>query len=717
MFFFDLEAGGLLGTRSSILSAAYGTDKEAVTPLYAKPTAGTYLYRWSEENVWQPIKQQVAERRLKWRTEHQLLTDLIEQLKNQQVIAGWNIGYHAQPVKYQQELRGFDLPILATRAQKYGLLGDLQTALKGKTIRDIGQEYAALTARVVLQNKGRVDESIFKQAVGYQKVLSAYGIDVFSSDIQDIAYTASTKNIRLAGWKQETIYETLFHKQYQAHEAGADVRAGLHLVEELDKGKVEQQLADNLNFWNRRTVLNKLLSSARYGVGEGRQFETATAMWDKAADYKLSAEFQAGLESMSKSYGVHVDRLKAGMGVGVEQATQVAGTLFDRSQKIFSNLPSKAFNTLRANKGTALLLGAVGFLDIVEPGQWFSGKDDAYNTIPGLLEGGMAAQMRKSITDFGSGWVRRAISMGVSQTKIAEAARRLGKEVVSTGKESFVLGREMGQGGMGEVFSAQSLLTGRGAVYKRAKDDADLLASYTEPVELGVFSPRAANRLIDRWGMDLERKISLYKETLTPLTRQIRNFFAADRYSSPLHYEAAMQAAAHKSMPDLVPEVLGTTQHGYLQAFTGRAVRTNEASEAAEFINTTYREAMKSSTILHADPDITNIIRTFRGDYQITDWGVSAPRGTLLQSKELQKGYTSLIDEAVRSAQAKQPGIDIAKQSEVSIVSQAARPRALKEKQAVVHKEGVRLASGMAKNSGQRNKRSGSIASRGSMYR
>ena len=151
----------------------------------------------------------------------------------------------------------------------------------------------------------------------------------------------------------------------------------------------------------------------------------------------------------------------------------------------------------------------------------FSGKDDDYNTIEGLRHGGMAEQMRKQLTDFGSGWIRRAIKLGIGQDKIAEAVRRSGKEVVSSRTkqsgefvtELFAVGKAYDAGGMSVTKRAQSLLSGNAAVYKVANKEGfnafrALRAGDTGSIFIGGAPARAYGaykemyNLVEKSGLD-----------------------------------------------------------------------------------------------------------------------------------------------------------------------------------------------------------------------
>lgn len=81
-----------------------------------------------------------------------------------------------------------------------------------------------------------------------------------------------------------------------------------------------------------------------------------------------------------------------------------------------------------------------------------AGRDDAYNTISGLLHGGFAQKMRKKFTPFGSGWdpLRNLVAdnIGKGPSVFQEFIRSKGfSEALTKGK----IVKELGQGAFGEA--------------------------------------------------------------------------------------------------------------------------------------------------------------------------------------------------------------------------------------------------------------------------
>ena len=87
----------------------------------------------------------------------------------------------------------------------------------------------------------------------------------------------------------------------------------------------------------------------------------------------------------------------------------------------------------------------------------FSGKDDFYNTIEGLLHGGAAQTMRKSMTDFGSGW--NALR-GLARAGETFAEMTASKGFQQSIKEAKQIG-SLGKGQFGEALEMRGKFRGQ----------------------------------------------------------------------------------------------------------------------------------------------------------------------------------------------------------------------------------------------------------------
>jgi hypothetical protein len=350
------------------------------------------------------------------------------------VVSGWNIGYLATPMDpTERKLRGFDIPFLATRARKYGLQQRLVEAIGRHQVRDIGAEYAIIAARVALQNQALVDKEIHEQAVGLSKALWSEGIDISDpAQISEAARKASIRGIKFAGWKQELMYGVMFGKQYEAHQAAKDVRAGMELAT-LSHADIERKLSQKsrLARWNREVGYNKLVSSLRAGVGEEKAFQSFAEMEARAASLGYTTRFEEDIAKTAKEYGVGQARLRAGRGIGIERYKTFLGKrlAIEADESLFRVAAKRGVNFLAQHKLGIGIAAGIGALAIIEPGSWFSGKDDAYNVIEGLPERGLAGVSRKYNTDFGSGAVG---SKTVSRAEnLLRLYRGTGKEILA----------------------------------------------------------------------------------------------------------------------------------------------------------------------------------------------------------------------------------------------------------------------------------------------
>lgn len=353
-FIFDIETGGKSAYQSSILSLSYlDPSTEKVESVYARPEVGSRMYSWPEKNVWQPIQKMKP----RFHTEQELLGKFIGRLKQLEPgteVAGWNIGYNVAPQSQPQT--GFDLPFLMTRAQRYGMEKEFQAAMAPLKIRDLGQEFALDVANMAVRNANLVDEKLLESAKGYLKYARGFGYD--PEDIQGTARFLGRSNRWMTGWKQELAYGLLTGKEYAAHISAEDVGA----LKELYGAKSKLSEAEFVAEWNKKALANKAA--------------TVTAAAEAAPE---TYRRWTGLSSKAKS-------------------SLLDDTFIAVKQHVTEHLP--------AYKKIGITAGVIGGLYALQPGSWFSGKDDEYNVIEGLRHGGMAQQMRRDLTDFGSGWQR-----------------------------------------------------------------------------------------------------------------------------------------------------------------------------------------------------------------------------------------------------------------------------------------------------------------------
>lgn len=414
--FFDIEASGLRGSQNSVLSVSFSD----LDDIYAYPTPKTIMGKWSEKNVWEPIQQNVQKAGLSLSSEKDLLSRTISHLYSLpegSTLAGWNIGYDAVPQSMGPT--GFDLPMLSTRAAQYGLQDELQEALKPLNIRDIGQEYAYKLANEIqpyshLVDQGLLDADLFDQFEGYLKkadFISERGLSL-STLPEELAKTG----VRIAGWKQELMAETMGLGDYAAHQSRADVIAGQSLMDMLDEGRPLFSSEEDVVKWGKKALQNKIVASYMSPSGQAGPDEhiaklTKLMRDTEAKGHHLFKGFEESTMKMVRGAAeARGGTLQQAMkGKGIIEATSNIGAL---GHPIGKGLLAGGLDELgaRASAFASKNPVGVGLLAIggamIAKNIFFgpSGNDDDYNVIEGLKHGGAAQDSRKRHSAFGSGW-------------------------------------------------------------------------------------------------------------------------------------------------------------------------------------------------------------------------------------------------------------------------------------------------------------------------
>ena len=285
----------------------------------------------------------------------------------------------------------------------------------------------------------------------------------------------------------------------------------------------------------------------------------------------------------------------------------------------------------------------------------FSGADDEYNTIEGLPHGGEGEKKRKELTDFGSGWIRKAISLNLSPEKIGKAASKLGSGSTGstpaayaellTGKlksdpESAIsffrktqgvtvegkhwsFGKKIAKGGFGETWNVHETAGAhRQGVLKRLHTpEADPFRPDGDGL---VLTPGLASNLrsaANRGDLDEVGAISDYANSYMS---QIRKEIGG---GTSIQYEAEIQKRARKQFGDMVPEVYGVEKSAFIQEFAGVSVKGNLKAEtsALNFMEKNWAEWFSPghTGITHYDPHLGNVVRK-GGRMRAIDWGLGA---------------------------------------------------------------------------------------------
>lgn len=412
-FFFDLEAGGLYGERSSIQSVSWKTET-AEKSMYAPHVPGTYTTKWAQENVWKPIQERTGG--IYSHSEEGLIKDFIGDLKalpRDTKVLGWNIGYEAVPQSMYPP--GYDLPMLTTRAQQYGLMGELQEATKGLKIVDVGQEYVSKIASEIgdyshLVDKGLLDKDIYTQYEGYMKRAEFSGLDI-TQDAEEMA----RRGTRVAGWKQELIAEAKGILGTGAHQSEADVAQGVALYNRLQSGERLFQSEDDVIRWGRGALKNKMMSSLIHPTKTDETLFSSIMETAREAEARGGPHYQGFLADVEQTLakqvevsGLDIGEIRAGRG-SVEKLFRVgeSGGLTEHKGlgKLATEISEGASKFASAHPVLAGIIGVGGFM--AARSVIFSSpsktKED-YNVIEGLKHGGMAQDSRRSHSAFGSGW-------------------------------------------------------------------------------------------------------------------------------------------------------------------------------------------------------------------------------------------------------------------------------------------------------------------------
>jgi hypothetical protein len=411
---FDIEAGSLSPKKSGMLSISYGVEDIRTT--HVDPVSGSFLSDWAQKYVVDPAGKVP---RIEESSAIKGFIKTLEELPRGSTIAGWNIGYQATPSGH-----GFDLPFLTERARRYGLEEQLRTSISGLNVRDLGQEFLAASALKLRKAQREfgdrftdvVDPKMWAQMRPYAEQAAAFqkqgmGIPEIARKMS-AGFNPEGRRWMVAGWKQEVAYQTLLGKaQQSAHLSEADVRSLRSIGEALDLPDIE--FAER---WNRAALPQRLFSQARAAVRRGEEIPWSDIM-GRAKSWGLGdvteqlikegAPFFADegrmitAETMAEKairYGRRNRRLLLGAGA------LAAGLFVFEPLSWFSTDPTA--EELRS--GTPISAMNPSTLAPMETASFFSGASpDEFNTIEGMSGQGMGSVIRKAMTAFGSGALKK----------------------------------------------------------------------------------------------------------------------------------------------------------------------------------------------------------------------------------------------------------------------------------------------------------------------
>jgi hypothetical protein len=627
--YFDIETGDLSAEKAPVLSISYARGEERQS-FYAAAPEGSYISDWARENVQKPIESRLGTTPTE--TEESVLRRFLGVLEGHRggTIAGWNIGY--TPVAQAKGVKGLDIPFLISRAEKYGIGKEYQAAFSGVKIRDIGREFSVRIAQEVTKYPELVDPKLHAQAKSFTKLIdintATQRLNTVAEQAEWMGGVGAYRGYEVAGWKLKDIYSRMFGDLTGHHLSDADVEATRQIAEHGDLSKIAGP--EFVSSWNTIALQRKAEATARAN-------------------------------------------LSGGLG---EKITRRAGALIGETSSLWRSA-TVAGKVLRDHKvGIGIGLGLAA-LWAIKPLQYFSGKDDEYNTIEGLRHGGQAQRKRKELTDFGSGWVRRALSMGIAPERVASASKALVskeatspiiRKLASIGEQTAVpramglaprmgpkaglsrtyevmssdegmkwlVGRQMGEGGFGKVSEAFQAGTGKAGIYKHIGEAKAL------PDNAFIVSPAFKETLIDD-----KLRVPFTEKFALPTSEGFAR--TANRYGGMgAVHEATMQKMAHAQYGSMVPEVYGTTKTGIFMESAGRPLSDKEALEGLKWLQGKWIGQISKvakegeERVYHLDPQLMNIMKKGK-EYKLIDWGVSTTehmgREAVNIAEEAYEGY------------------------------------------------------------------------------
>jgi hypothetical protein len=438
--FFDIEAGGLSGHRSSLLSITWASGSNKPTTLVAKPEVGSLLSRWSAKKVWEPLRNRPG-----IVSEKEALTHFLGVLHQHDTLVGWNIGYNISPQTIDSTVgpRGFDIPMILTRAKAHGLEEAFATQFSKMNIRDLGREHAVHLAGEVSKYPHLVDPQLFAQAESFAKVAD---IKRKVEGLTGPRLAEAMSPYYLSGWKQETVAK-LHGFSYAVHQSEHDVAA---LQKIAAMGTTSLSGPAMVSAWNKEALVNRLVSASFSGKKKEETGDFFSSLLSRAEKFNVSAEFQSRLTGEAELRGASVANLKKGLGF-IEEMTKVR----------------KPIKVLDFAMEHPFIVGGViaGLAVAMKPLRRVSGKDDDHNTIEGLAHGGEAERMRHLHTDFGSGYrgilnIEKGIAKYIPEflgvhTNIGSLANFIKEGRSKVGKLGGLFNRLTGEAGKLEKLASQ----------------------------------------------------------------------------------------------------------------------------------------------------------------------------------------------------------------------------------------------------------------------
>jgi hypothetical protein len=285
-----------------------------------------------------------------------------------------------------------------------------------------------------------------------------------------------------------------------------------------------------------------------------------------------------------------------------------------------------------------------------------NGTKASFNTVEGLLHGGLMEKIRHLMTPFGGSvqaW--KTLVSPIAEKILAAEEKGTAEKLVShlmknvTGKQSTVevegvkalVLKQLGEGQEGKAFL--TWVPGKGkSVLKEAKELSGQMAFNPGPV--GIMMDATKKKII---GLNEQAPLHSAIDAYMQRSKNEAKMTVADAAIFRTQREASMMRTARKQYGGLVPEVYGQEGRLLLMEHTGTSLESimqkknlspadiDVLKQAKDKIRSFYTENWRSGDVLHADPHSGNITFTRKNgelQFHVIDWGSALKRDELART-------------------------------------------------------------------------------------
>ena len=359
-FFFDLETGNKENpSKHQILTMGYKTSGGSAREVYTQVDPHFEISDWSRKHVLPQLEGKAAI------PESELIQKFISRAQTADVISGYNINR-------------FDIPWIQERARVLGMGSSLESVLSGKQVRDVGLEVQAALGRGMLA----ADSSSLRSSSVWNQWELMRTVARHHPDLSVSELAGEIPEGKLfQGWRLGTIHRALGLGGFAEHAAGADIVATEEIGRHL--GKIAGGDPEFFSRW------------ARYAPAD----YLAKGVWSRGESYDVQARVAKRMGLFSEFSELLAD----------------AGQTHQSSPRTPGSVPGPInYRNMAIAVGLGLGIPIIGSV-------LFSGRDDEYNTIQGLVHGGVAEQKRRELTEFGSGYTGSHYRGFVDETNYEQA--------------------------------------------------------------------------------------------------------------------------------------------------------------------------------------------------------------------------------------------------------------------------------------------------------